>query len=127
MLRHKRPKQKDQRRELTICVGVLALFGGLFVTGWLWSMQREQSELSPAQRIAQLHEELRHGPILFVPTAGNVCRQRVIDNETWRIRDGGHVVCDEAVSWNATVPLNTYSVTSRVQALRSVFTARQGQ
>ena len=34
----------------------------------------------------------------------------MIDNGTGRISEASQVVCDEAVSWNATVPLNTYSV-----------------
>lgn len=46
-------------------------------------------------------DELRTGSILFVPSQGNICRQKLIDNATWRIWDNGPVVCDEAVSWNA--------------------------
>ena len=33
--------------------------------------------------------ELAKGPILFLARTGNTWRQSVIDNDTWRIRDGG--------------------------------------
>jgi hypothetical protein len=121
-----KPKSKERRREFVACIGLLALFGCLFAAGLVWNTSRTASATSQAQAAAQLEATLRSGPILFVPLTGNVCRQRVIDNETWRIRDAGEVICDEAVSWNATVPLNTYSVTSRLQALQSVFSTRQG-
>ncbi len=65
------------------------------------------------------------GSVLFVPLQGNVCRERLIDNKTWVMRDKGYVVCDEAVSWNAnTVPTTTYSPTARVDAIRSGFTKK---
>jgi hypothetical protein len=64
---------------------------------------------------------LTTGSILFVPMEGNVCRERLIDNKTWRMRDKGYVVCDEAVSWNAHTKGQPYSPTSRVDAIRSGF------
>jgi hypothetical protein len=64
---------------------------------------------------------LTTGSILFVPMEGNVCRERLIDNKTWRMRDKGYVVCDEAVSWNAHTKGPSYSPTSRVDAIRSGF------
>lgn len=64
---------------------------------------------------------LTTGSILFVPLQGNVCRQRLIDNKTWMMRDKGYVICDEAVSWNATAQGPSYSPLSRVDAIRSGF------
>ncbi len=64
---------------------------------------------------------LTTGSILFVPHQGNVCRQRLIDNKTWLMRDKGYVICDEAVSWNATTQGAPYSPLSRVDAIRSGF------
>ena len=66
---------------------------------------------------------LRSGPILFVPIEGNVCRRRVIDNETWRIRDDGFVECDEAVTWNSGAENQKYFVAVRVDAIRAGFKA----
>jgi hypothetical protein len=64
---------------------------------------------------------LTTGSILFVPSEGNVCRKRVIDNKTWLMRDKGYVTCDEAVSWNANIQARPYSATTRVGAIRDGF------
>jgi uncharacterized protein (AIM24 family) len=65
---------------------------------------------------------LATGSVLFVPMEGNICRERLIDNKTWFIRDKGYVACDEAVSWNAnTVATTTYSPVARVDAIRNGF------
>lgn len=63
---------------------------------------------------------LSTGSILFVPQEGNLCRQRLIDNKTWFIRDKGYVACDEAVSWNANVQ-TPYTALTRTDAIRSGF------
>jgi hypothetical protein len=64
---------------------------------------------------------LTTGSILFVPLQGNICRQRLIDNRTWLMRDKGYVICDEAVSWNASTQGVPYSPLSRVDAIRGGF------
>lgn len=66
-------------------------------------------------------DDLTTGSILFVPNEGNVCRQRLIDNRTWTIRDGGYVICNEAVSWHTGNTRKTYTPTSRVEAIRDGF------
>lgn len=117
-------QQRDRRREMQLCVAMLTVLVCMVVSAMMWKSLTQPQSSSPqslAQIAAQLKEEMRTGPILFVPLTGNVCSRRLIDNETWRIRDGGQVVCDAAVSWNATVPASTYSVSRRVDALRAVF------
>lgn len=69
-------------------------------------------------------DNLTTGSILFVPTEGNVCRRRFIDNRTWALRDAGHVICDEAVSWNSGVQAQSYSAASRLDAIRYGFNPR---
>jgi hypothetical protein len=64
---------------------------------------------------------LSTGSILFVPQQGNICRKRLIDNKTWRMRDQGYVTCDEAVSWNANTVGTPYTAMSRVDAIRGGF------
>lgn len=64
---------------------------------------------------------LTTGSILFVPHQGNICRQRLIDNKTWLMRDKGYVICDEAVSWNANTQGQPYSQVSRFDAIRGGF------
>ncbi len=72
---------------------------------------------------AEGDDDLTTGSILFVPSQGNVCRLRLIDNRTWTMRDAGSVVCDDAVSWNAAVREH-HSPASRIEAIRSGFSGR---
>jgi hypothetical protein len=39
--------------------------------------------------------------MVFVPTLGNNCRQRLIDNATWQIVDNGTVDCGSAMAHDA--------------------------
>ena len=67
---------------------------------------------------------LRTGSILIVPRSGNQCRQRLIDNLTWIIRDNGCVHCDEAVTRSiAQSGLETSS--QRLDAIRDGFTRKR--
>lgn len=66
-------------------------------------------------------DDLRTGSILFVPEEGNICRRRLIDNNTWRIRDGGAVICNEAVAWNANAVAGRLSPAARLDAIRGGF------
>jgi hypothetical protein len=45
-------------------------------------------------------DDLTTGSIVFVPVLGNECRQNVIDNATWQIREIGKVPCDEVLAQN---------------------------
>jgi hypothetical protein len=38
------------------------------------------------------------GTIVFVPSAGNDCRELLIDNTTWRIRENGYIDCHTILS-----------------------------
>lgn len=69
-------------------------------------------------------ETLRTGSILFTPSDGNICEQRLIDNRTGRIRPNGFVLCDEAVSWQAGQRERLTSQ-SRMEAIRDGFSPRR--
>ncbi len=75
---------------------------------------------SSIERVSR-EEELKTGAILYVPLEGNVCRLRLIDNDTWTIRDAGNIECDEAVSWNSGNDDKKYFVAVRVDAIRAGF------
>ena len=45
--------------------------------------------------------DLATGSIVFVPIFGDRCRNALIDNATWRIRDNGIVDCRAALAQNA--------------------------
>jgi hypothetical protein len=57
------------------------------------------SELHFASAISRDKHDVLSGSIL-VPYADNVCQQRLIDNATGRIRDGGLVNCEIAMAHN---------------------------
>ena len=99
----------------------LSVFLALTIFGTSYAAKMTpKGQAAYAAFLAQANE-LRSGAILFVPVEGNVCRRRLINNKTWQIQDGGEVVCDEAVSWNATSPNQKYFVAVRVDAIRAGF------
>jgi len=69
-------------------------------------------------------DDLTTGSVLFVPLEGNLCRKRLIDNKTWFMRDKGYVICDEAVSWNATMQNTPFTANKRLDAVRTGFQKR---
>jgi hypothetical protein len=120
-------KRRDRRRELQVCACLLVLFGGLFCSGLAWTAMQEPRAAAAgnSERAGQGEAQLRSGAILFVPTRGNVCGRRMIDNGTGHTRGASEVVCDEAVSWNATMQgQSQHSFDTRVGALRAGFRAR---
>lgn len=116
------PQDRDRHRGIVVCAS-LSVFLALTIFGASFAAKiTPQSHAAYAAFLAEARA-LRSGAILFVPVEGNVCRRRLIDNETWHIKDGGEVVCNEAVSWNATAPNKKYFVAVRVDAIRAGFHA----
>jgi len=106
---------RDHVRALIVFFVLLLLFGliGYFGTG-----------PSEATRSGVPHpgfddDELRTGSILFVPVFGTRCRQRLIDNATWRIRDGDEVDCRTALARH-NLPKPIWS-SARVDVVRDGF------
>jgi hypothetical protein len=66
-------------------------------------------------------DDLATGSILIVPLSGENCRQLLIDNATWRIRDQGLIDCHTAlVRSGSTRQLSA----ARVEVMRAVFGRR---
>jgi hypothetical protein len=98
-----------------ICLAVAALAGSGIVIG-----SQLLSPMRTARPGGHTAAELASGPILFVPRSGNDCRQRLIDNATWQLRDNGVVDCDTALSPNgAAVPRE--GAPARVDVIRNGF------
>jgi len=57
---------------------------------------RHQAEAAPQEA----KSDLQTGSILLEPADGKICRQRLIDNATWQIRDNGYVDCRVASAQN---------------------------
>jgi len=60
-----------------------------------WSALRREAAVQPPQRNPA---EPYTGSIIIVPTRGDYCWQRMLDNRTGKMWDKGLVNCDEAVS-----------------------------
>ena len=63
---------------------------------------------------------LATGPIIFIPRSGNDCRQKLIDNATWRIRDNGTVDCDTVLGSRSDEPPRE-GAPSRTEVIRKGF------
>jgi hypothetical protein len=113
--------ERDRRRGLITCAWLSAALAAAIIAGGTVTKGNSSSDgdmayMDPAG-------SLQAGAVLFVPVEGNVCRKRSIDNESWRIKDDGYVVCDEAVTWNSGAANQKYFVTVRVDAIRAGFKA----
>lgn len=119
----RRPKAKvrerDRRRGIVACVVLSAvLAAGILAGGYAARPIHTDGASAPT---ASRSQELRYGAILYVPMEGNVCRIRLIDNVSWLTREGGTVVCDDAVSWNSGLEGQKYFVAVRVESIRAGF------
>jgi len=116
-------RQKYSQRERRIGLFLVTVFGFVFVGGFCWtaSMQWQNFADTNALILSETEKERRRAAVLFVPLKGNVCRRRVIDNETWLIADAGYVTCDEAVTWNSNYPDVKFQFAERIEQLRSGF------
>jgi hypothetical protein len=92
-----------------IAMGILA---GSFATGSRWMGSRTQTSTETG---------LSTGSVLIVSQVGNLCRERVIDNDTWRIRDGAAVDCKEALAKMGDMGHNSRWSGSRVDVIREGF------
>src|SRR3954468_13982074 len=112
--------ERDRRRGLITCTCLSAILAAAVIAGGTVAEISGASSSNPGREVAYIDAAgtLRSGSILFVPIEGNVCRRRVIDNETWRLRDNGFVECDEAVTWNSGAENQKYFVAVRVDAIR---------
>jgi phosphatidylserine decarboxylase len=120
---HRAARQKYSRRERRIGLALIGLFAVFFAGGvsWTASVQWQNYANAEALAVAEVDKERRRAAVLFVPLKGNVCRRRVIDNQTWLIADAGFVTCDEAVTWNSNYPDVKFQFAERIEQLRTGF------
>jgi hypothetical protein len=111
--------RRDDRNSLLLCAAVaLAFLAGINFILKEPAPARDRTTL--AKRAT---DDLTTGSIVFVPTHGERCRNSLIDNATWRIRDNGVVDCRAALSQNAHIGRLRWS-TARVDVIRHGFTKR---
>lgn len=119
----KAARQQFSRRERCIGLAMSVVFGVMLAGGLTWtaSVQWQNAVDADALLLAHAEKERRRAAVLFVPLKGNVCRRRVIDNQTWLIADAGYVTCDEAVTWNSHYPDVQVQFAERIDQLRTGF------
>jgi hypothetical protein len=110
----------DIRRAVLACGLVLSLCVAFVVI----ASQFHASSLIPTLH-ATNEAELRTGSLLVVSPLGERCRERVIDNSTWRIRDKGWVDCEEALAKSANATAESRSSGSRLAIIRDGFLGKQ--
>jgi hypothetical protein len=85
----------DRYRALGACAALAGILTFANMGGYLPAPQ-----FLSAPQVASGDTRYVTGTIILVPTEGNVCQRRVIENATWRIHDKGYVDCDSALSAN---------------------------
>lgn len=120
---HRTARRAVRHREWGIGLALTLGFATIILGGFTWGAPLLQNlgAPGPGGTAAAGEGERRRAAVLFVPLKGNVCRQRLLDNETWLIADAGFVTCDEAVTWNSHYPDTRFQFTERIEQLRSGF------
>jgi hypothetical protein len=111
-------RRRDTFRALFACIGltcvlVVAAFAGL-----------RAPEAPDRGDEAEFLAMMRTGSILFVPSHGNRCRRKLIDNVSGQTWDIGFVDCDVAVA-QALRNHQKEWVAERVEGIRAGLTKRQ--
>jgi hypothetical protein len=117
--RKPRRRAAGQGRELVMAFCLAVTLCGTVGTIAYYSRAWPTSP-SPENRQA----ELSTGSVLLVPPQGDTCRERTIDNATWRIRDAGPIDCTVALARNAAPEAKGQWSGSRVDIIRDAFRNR---
>ena len=108
-------KRREENSGRAIAVGGIAVLLGLCLAVGGLARERGNADLALEQQSALA---LRTGAVLFVAPGGQPCRQKLIDNDTWLIRDFGAVDCDLAASRITNQKRQKWS-SERAEAIRS--------
>jgi hypothetical protein len=118
--RRQRRAGRDDRLGLLIAFGAVAGVIALSAVAGAVASNRQPPTGPTAEQIAA---SLQNGSILILAPDGYPCRQKLIDNATWIIRDNGVVDCETAVSKITSTQRQKWSA-ERVEAIRSGLTGR---
>jgi hypothetical protein len=106
------------KRAVLACGFALAFcLVGIVIANWMQASAGTRSNASSEAALST-------GSMLVVSTTGDLCRQSIIDNRTWRIRPNGLVDCDEALAKIANSGTDPRSLGSRLQLIRQGFTGK---
>jgi hypothetical protein len=82
----------DFRRTLQVCAFVVVVSGAI---GLVATVAPPLVKSGPPPHT---EAELRTGSMLIMNPDSNLCQQRTIENDTWRIRNGSLVDCEDALA-----------------------------
>jgi hypothetical protein len=104
----------DFRRTLQVCGFVVVVSAAIGLVALLAPPLINRPQQAPTE--ANLHT----GSLLIVAPDSSLCQQRTIDNDTWRIRNGSLVDCEDALAKAAGGPPSG----SRLDLIREGFRGR---
>jgi hypothetical protein len=108
----------DFKRAVLACGFALTFcLVAIMIANWMQASASARSNASSEVALST-------GSMLVVSTTGDLCRQSIIDNRTWRIRPKGWVDCDEALAKIANSGADPRSLGSRLQLIRQGFTGK---
>jgi hypothetical protein len=88
-----------RRGELARASVIAAALAGLgafaYVIGTGWQSPPRTTSFAPTA--PQSGSDPTAGSIVFMPPLGGTCRQNLIDNRTWEVREGGAIPCEQAL------------------------------
>jgi hypothetical protein len=94
-----KPRRIDIDRALLACAGLIFVFALAFYFSAGGATPSLREALFARSALPQHNDDdLATGSVIFVPQTGNACRERLIDNATWTMRDAGTVPCDRVFS-----------------------------
>jgi hypothetical protein len=110
----------DVRRAVLACGLAFSLCVGFVVVAGRF----HSTSLTAAPHAAN-EAELSTGSLLLVSPLGERCRERTIDNSTWRIRDKGWVDCEEALAKSDNATAESRASGSRLAIIRDGFLGKR--
>jgi len=91
------PKQRRRARQtrsqvlVVLATGAALGLGAMAADGYMMAVQRQTVAAATSD------DDIYTGSILYMPPAGDVCRQLLFDNQSGRLTDNGNVDCERAV------------------------------
>ena len=101
----------DLRRTVQVCAFVVVVSAGIGLVAIV------APPLAKPGPHVHTEAELRTGSMLIMNPDSSLCQQRTIDNETWRVRNGTLVDCEDALAKAAGGPPSG----SRLELIREGF------
>lgn len=89
---------RDGARIAAVIVALAGVFAVAIGIGSEWRLSSAPDTFRPSAQVPQGNDTLTRGSIVYMPDVGEDCRQKEIDNATWRVRDIGVVPCQQALT-----------------------------